>query len=386
MQWLALMPLRGGSRSIPGKNIRPIAGRPLFAWSLEQALVSQCFDACYVATDSAGIAAAVEREFGNAVTVVGRSAETATDTASTESVMLEFQARVPFDVLALIQATSPLTRAEDYRAARAKFIDENLDSLLTGVESKRFFWTRDGKPLNYDPARRPRRQEFDGMLMENGAFYLTRAHVLREHRCRLGGRVGVHAMAAETAIEVDDPKDWDEVERLLGARARDRDPGGRPRLRALVVDVDGTLTDGGMYYGAGGEALKKFDTRDAKGLALVRAQGVRVCVISAEDSPAVAARMRKLGIADYHPGVADKLALLRRLAVDWGLGLEEIGFIGDDLGDLDCLAAVGAAFCPADAVTEVRRQAHYVCLHRGGHGAVREVCDLVAGWPAPDPR
>ena len=130
MRWVALMPLRGGSRSIPDKNLRPIAGRPLFAWSLEQAVASECFDEVFVSTDSQEIATCVRHGMDSTVTVIDRSAVTATDTASTELAMLEFQSRNSFDVVCLVQATSPLTTAPDFRAAKQKFVSEKLDSLL----------------------------------------------------------------------------------------------------------------------------------------------------------------------------------------------------------------------------------------------------------------
>jgi N-acylneuraminate cytidylyltransferase len=220
MKWVALMPLRGGSRSIPSKNLRALAGRPLFAWSLEAAVASECFDEIYVSTDSPEIGRAVEREFSSSVQVVGRPAETATDTASTESVMLDFQERVAFDVLALIQATSPLTQAEDFRRAKRRFSEEGADSLLTAVESKRFFWTRDGAPINYDPAHRPLRQQFRGLLMENGAFYFTRGTTLRTCRARLGGKIAIYQMPDETGVEVDEPLDWLVAEHLVLERTR----------------------------------------------------------------------------------------------------------------------------------------------------------------------
>jgi N-acylneuraminate cytidylyltransferase len=378
MRWVALMPLRAGSKSIPGKNLRPLAGRPLFAWSLGEAIASACFDAVYVATDSEEIGTLANALFPGQVQVVDRSPETATDTASTESVMLEFQGRHPFDVLCLIQATSPLTRAAHFRGAREKFEVEGLDSLLSGVETRRFFWTPRGRPLNYDPAARPRRQDFEGAYLENGAFYLTRAAILRDTRCRLGGRIGIYPMPPETAIEIDEPADWAVAERgLLESR---RAPEATTGIRALVVDVDGTLTDGGMYYGASGEALKRFDTRDGKGLEQLRTRGrMIVCVITGEDSPAVAARMRKLRIEHYFPGVQDKLPVLEDWARRLGLRLEQIAYMGDDLGDLECLTAVGFALCPADAALEVRAAADYICSCAGGAGAVREACELLLG-------
>lgn len=375
MNWVALMPLRGGSKSIPDKNIRPLAGRPLFAWSLGAALDSGCFDAVYVATDSESIRDSVEKTFPDGVLFAERSPGSATDEASTEQVMLEFQAQVAFDVLALVQATSPLTRAQDFREAKARFLDEGLDSLLSAVPTGRFVWTADGEALNYDPARRPRRQDFTGSFVENGAFYLTRAAVLRDARCRLGGRIGVHAMHADAIHEIDEPGDWAVVERLVRRHAVP--PERLRRIRVLVVDVDGTLTDGGMYYGADGEALKKFDTRDGKGLERLRESGVHVSVITAEDSPSVASRMVKLGLDDYHAGVADKPALLSELLATWRCGLDEVAWVGDDLGDLECMTQVGLACAPADARAAVREAADYVCAQAGGRGAVREVCDLI---------
>jgi N-acylneuraminate cytidylyltransferase len=379
MKWVALMPLRGGSRAIPSKNVKRMAGRPLFAWSLEAAVESGCFDEIYVATDSPEIRSAVAREFPARVHVIGRPAETATDTASTESVMLHFQTQVGFDVLCLIQATSPLTRADDFRQAKRQFLEEGADSLLTAVDSRRFYWTRAGSPLNYDPANRPRRQQFAGLLMENGAFYFTRAPTLRTCRARLGGKIAIYRMAEETGVEVDEPIDWLVAEHRVLERMR---PSGRLAdrcrgVRVLAVDVDGTLTDGGMYYGPDGEILKKFDTRDAKGLARLQARGIRVVVLTGEDSPAVAARMKKLEIAEYYPAVADKLALLQECAGRWGVALQAVAYVGDDVGDLECLRAVGLPCCPADAVPEIRRQVEYVCVNPGGRGAVREVCDLI---------
>jgi len=377
MRWVAFMPLRANSKSIPDKNIRSIAGRPLFAWSLEQAIASCCFDEIYVATDSPRIRSNVLIQFPTGVSVLERSAETCTDMASTESVMLEFQQKIAFDVICLIQATSPLTRAENFRIAKQKFLANNLDSLLTAVPSKRFFWTKTGAAINYDPANRPRRQDFEGWLMENGAFYFTRKTLLAETGNRLGGRIGIHEMSPETALEIDEISDLAIVEQLLLQRQQKFDRMPTTRIRLFALDVDGTLTDGGMYYGSDGEALKKFDTRDAHGLQLLRESGIRVCVLSSENSPAVAARMKKLKIDEYYPGVKDKFAMIEQKLPSWGVALHEIAYMGDDLCDLRCLQRVGLAICPADAVLEVLRHVHHVCLRSGGHGAVREACDRI---------
>ncbi|BCT66792.1 acylneuraminate cytidylyltransferase [Nitrosospira sp. NRS527] len=381
MRWVALIPLHGNFESIPilRNATRHIAGRPLFAWVLEQAIASGCFDTIYVITDSSvEIRKKISDEFPTSdKTIKVLDYAAVKDDGSMDSALLEFQQKIPFDVVCLVQAASPLTRAEDFRAAKHKFLSENLDSLLTAVQSKRFFWTPAGAPVDHDPRKRPVPKDIEGYLVENGAFYLTGAKSLRDHGCRLGGHIGIHEMAAETAIEVIDEAAWMAVEQLLlkqnliSAKAR------ASQVKVLVLDVDGTLTDAGMYYGPAGEALKKFNTRDAHGLQLLRENGISVCVISSEDSPAVAARMKKLRIDEYYPGVQNKLPLLLELAQRWGISLQNIGYVGDDLTDLKCLSRVGSAFCPADAVPEILRQVHYVCKYSGGHGAVREVCDLI---------
>lgn len=375
MRCVAYMPLRGGSRSIPDKNIRLMAGRPLFAWALGAALESGCFDEVWVGTDSDRISNAVEHSFAGQVRLFRRGPDTCTDEASTESALLEFAAAIPFDVLCTVQATSPLTRPEDFRAALHQFRGQNADSLLTATRVRRFYWTSDGQALNYDPHQRPRRQDFAGSLMENGAFYLTRRAILESRQCRLGGRIVIHEMPDECAVEIDEPADWPLVERQL--RRNRIEPQSLARIRALVVDVDGTLTDGGMYYDAGGEAMKKFNTRDAHGLQRLQQAGLQVGVVTAERSEAVHARMRKLGIRHYLPGQHDKRAALDALVREWGCALEDLAYVGDDLTDLAAFEAAGLACCPADAEEAVRARADYVTKLPAGAGAVREVCELL---------
>lgn len=218
MKIVALIPLRGGSKSIPKKNIKSLGGKPMAAWVLEACANCSLIADVYVSTDSAEIADVV-RSLGLGIKVVERPAEFATDEASTESVMLHFRDQVAFDALVTVQATSPLLASEDLDAALQRFIDSELDSMVSAVRTKRFFWNDDGSPINYDPLRRPRRQEFSGTLMENGAFYVTRREILDRHQCRLGGKIGVYEMDESTAVEIDEPEDWAHVEMLLAKRS-----------------------------------------------------------------------------------------------------------------------------------------------------------------------
>jgi YrbI family 3-deoxy-D-manno-octulosonate 8-phosphate phosphatase len=148
-------------------------------------------------------------------------------------------------------------------------------------------------------------------------------------------------------------------------------------VRLLCVDVDGVLTDAGMYYGHDGEVLKKFNTRDGMGLARVREAGVAVAIISGEDSAIVHARAAKLKIDDVFIGAANKRVAIDELCGRHGLQLEQVAFIGDDLNDLPALECVGLACAVADAADPVLAAAHFVTKRRGGDGAVRELCEFL---------
>lgn len=191
-----------------------IAGKPLCAWCIEEALQVAQIQGVFVSTDSSEIKRVVQA-IDSRIRVIDRPPELATDEASTESVMKHFASLVDFENLITLQATSPLLTASDLEKAIDIFLGNGCDSLVTGVRCKRFFWHDNGLPINYEPIKRPRRQEFKGTFMENGAFYITRRQVLDELGCRLGGKVGMYEMDECNAIEIDEPADWDVVEKLL---------------------------------------------------------------------------------------------------------------------------------------------------------------------------
>ena len=148
-------------------------------------------------------------------------------------------------------------------------------------------------------------------------------------------------------------------------------------IRLLVLDVDGVLTDGRLYYGPRGEALKVFDVRDGYGLVALRRAGVEIAVISGRRSPAVAVRCRELKVRHVHQGVTDKLAVFERLRARLKLAPEACACVGDDIPDVPLMNAVALPFAVADAPPAVRRAAAVVTRRGGGRGAVREVCDLL---------
>jgi CMP-N-acetylneuraminic acid synthetase len=219
---VALIPLRGGSKSIPYKNIAPIAGKPLCYWVLKAATEAPSIAEVFVSTEDPKIRSTVE-SLGLDVRLINRPPELSEDLTTTDAVMYHFlQTQPNFDILFTIQATSPLTTADDLEQALAYFRESGHDSMLTGVRVKRFFWDESGIPHNYDPANRPMRQQFKGSIMENGAFYITKKEVLEREQNRLGGKIGVFEMPDDTAVELDEPEDWSVIEKMLIARQKEK--------------------------------------------------------------------------------------------------------------------------------------------------------------------
>ena len=149
------------------------------------------------------------------------------------------------------------------------------------------------------------------------------------------------------------------------------------RVRLLATDVDGVLTDAGMYYSESGDEWKKFNTRDGMGLKLLQKAGIVTALVTQEQTKLVARRAEKLAIPEVHQGIYDKLAALREIAARHGLPLDQVAYIGDDVNDLAALEAVGFSAAPADGLPPVLKVVDYVCRKKGGEGAVREVADLI---------
>ncbi len=380
---VAFIPVRGGSKSIPLKNIRPICGMPLIYWTVKSACSCEYIDEVYIATDSDDIRRAVESFTGriddnsfSKVRLIGRSAENASDTASTESVMLEFAQSHDFDNIVLIQATSPLLTDEDLRNGFLLYNTEGTDSVLSVVRQKRFNWAVDDRgnahPVNYDPFNRPRRQEFEGYLVENGAFYITSRSSLIATRNRISGNIKASEMDAASYLEIDEPDDFFLIETLLQNRLRSS-AAGDLKIKMFLTDCDGCLTDGGMYYSEKGDELKKFNTKDGKGFSLLKGKGVITGIITGEDVALNRRRADKLNLDIYEPGCTDKLTKVMKLCEQYNINIENVCYIGDDLGDLELIRAVGFGCAPCDAVTEIRQAAEYVTSAGGGEGVIREV-------------
>ena len=380
---IAFLPVRGGSKSIPLKNIKPFCGKPLVCWNIEALEQCKAVDEVVVATDSDKIEEVVTSQGYKKTRVYRRLAENACDTASTESVMLEYirYAQLPAEhIFMLVQATSPLTETIHFTEALQLYAKGDYDSILSCVRNYRFFWNADGTSMNYDYMNRPRRQDFGGMLMENGAFYINKVGHILANGNRLGGRIGIYEMPEYTATEIDEPDDWVVLENLMRRHVLPHRGKASAMIKLFISDIDGTLTDGGMYYSEHGDELKKFNTRDGMGFGLLKKAGIKTAIITSEDRRLNQDRADKLRLDYLVQGKCEggKLAAAQTICKGLGITLNEVAYIGDDINCIDLLSAVGLAACPADAHPRVKDIADIkVMSKKGGEGCVREFIESI---------
>ena len=380
---LAFIPVRGGSKSIPLKNIKPFCGKPLVCWNIEALEACNLVDEVIVATDSDDIWRTVESRNYQKTILYRRSPENACDTASTESVILEFinYAHLNSDcIFMLVQATSPLTQAQHFTEALQMYAIGEYDSILTCVRNYRFFWNEDGTSMNYDYTNRPRRQNFNGMLMENGAFYINTVKNILKFGNRLCGKIGFYEMPEYTATEIDEPDDWNVLESQMLRYVLSKKPKEKKKIKLFLSDVDGTLTDGGMYYSENGDELKKFNTRDGMGFQLLREAGIKTGIITSENTKIVENRVKKLKIDYLRQSKCDggKVAVAQEICDELGITFDEVAYIGDDINCFEILSMVGYAACPADACNKIRGIRNITIMEKnGGDGCVREFVERI---------
>ena len=374
---IAFIPVRGGSKGIPGKNIKPFLGKPLMYWVMYELQYTQSIDKIILATDSNDIKTVALSFNLSKLEIYDRKDENAQDHSSTESVMIEYISSQNFqkdDCLMLVQVTSPLTTRDHFSEAMELYKTSHFDSILSCARVKRFFWNKDGKPENYDYKSRPRRQDFKGALLENGALYINTVGNIIENQNRLSGTIGIYEMPEYTSVEIDEPEDWIVAESLMRKHASNNIQ-EKPSIKLFVSDVDGVLTDAGMYYCENGDELKKFNTHDGMAFQILREHGVKTGIVTSEDTKIVSKRAAKLKVDYLYQGKKHKgkLHSVKEICDNEGISLDEVAYIGDDINCFELLSSVGYAACPNNAVAKIKSIPNIIQLTKnGGEGVVRE--------------
>lgn len=375
---VVVIPARGGSKGLPGKNVARVGGIPLIKRAVYSAAAAQTVDAVVVTTDDDVIAGLAEEAGAR---VIARPPELAGDDATSESAVLhalaEYQSSEPcaVGVVVLVQATSPFIDARAIDRAVDRVRTTETDVVFSAVKSHAFIWGPSDTGLrgvNHDSAMRLRRQDLPVQYRETGAWYVMDAEGFVRAGHRFFGAVGAVEVDPATAIDIDDAGDLAAAQALASLV----DTADSLAARALVTDFDGVHTDDTVRVCESGAESVAVSRADGMGLAALRTAGVPVLILSKERNPVVGARGAKLGI-ETKQAIDDKLTVLRDWAVSHRLRLSDVAYVGNDINDLPCLEAVGWPIAVPNAHPSVIRASRLVLARPGGRGALRDVADRI---------
>lgn len=390
-----VIPARGGSVGIPSKNLATVGGIPLIRRAVQAALRAPSARDVVVSTDSEAIAEIAESEGAD---VVHRPDNLATSSATSETAVrhaidqLRATGSTVSEFTVLVQCTSPFIDVEDIELVLATMRSRGADSCWTVSQTHNFLWRQqeDGTAaaVNHDGSLRRPRQELEPQYVETGAAYGFRTSAFLEAGTRFCGRTALAVVPASRSMEIDAPFDLTLARHWHAALAEheERPVAAPDRLRAVVMDFDGVMTDNSALVLQSGEEAVIVNRSDGLAISRLRTETeAALLVLSTETNPVVARRCEKLQL-ECLTGVADKRPALVQWLDDRGISASECLYIGNDLNDLSCMTLVGFAVAPNDAAPEVCAVADLVLASGGGRGAVRELVDwLLASGCLPKP-
>lgn len=397
---LALIPARGGSKGIPRKNIRSFAGYPLIAWSIAAAKQAAGVTRIIVSTDDEEIAA-VAREYG-AETPFLRPVEFAQDQTTDLPVFehalqwLEANENYQPEVVIQLRPTSPI-RPRDCVDSAVNILLEHVDAdCVRGVvpagqnPHKMWRFAGEGQPMKpllevegiAEPYNAPR-QILPPVYWQTGHIDAIRVSTIREKHSLTGDVIYPLMLDPRYTVDIDTLSDWAKYEALANSGLEMVTPGKlkRPmpeKIDLIISDFDGVITDNRVWVNEDGTEYVAAYRSDSIGVQYLRASGIDVMIISSESNRVVEARARKMGVQVIHGvGIHDKGRVMRDVLEQKNIRAENVIYIGNDLNDLPCFEIAGWSVAVADAYPEVVRAADFVSSKAGGHGALREVCDLI---------
>ncbi|XP_068164353.1 N-acylneuraminate cytidylyltransferase A [Antennarius striatus] len=380
----ALILARGGSKGIPLKNIKMLAGVPLLGWVLRAAADSNMFDSVWVSTDHDEIER-VAKSWG--AKVHRRSPEVSKDSSTSLETIQEFVRFNPeVDVVCNIQATAPCLHPFHVKEAVEMITLQGFDSVFSVVRRHQFRWqevkTGSGgltKPFNLDPTNRPRRQDWDGELCENGSLYFTTRNLIINEGLLQGGKVAYYEMLPEYSVDIDVDIDWPVAEqRVLRYGYFGR---ATPEVVHLMFcNVSGCLTEGRIFLSASGEEMLSINTRDTTGIRMLQREDVEVILLTSSEDPVAQSLADKLakrtGCRVVQVGV-EPLEVLDLIVMEKKLQWKDVAYMGNDEPDVKCLNVAGLSAVPRDAPVVAINAAKYTCHSLGGRGAMREFAEHI---------
>ena len=402
---LALIPARGGSKGIPRKNIKDFAGYPLIAWSIAAGLQAKSVSRVIVSTDDAEIAA-VARESG-AETPFLRPAELAQDRTTDFPVFehalkwLEDIEGYKPEIVVQLRPTSPIRPKDMVDQAVGILVQhpeaDSVRGVVPAAQNPHKMWRFNGydAPMNpllevegiAEPYNAPR-QALPPVYWQTGHIDAIRATTISRKHSLTGGVVYPLVIDPRYTVDIDTPADWEKYQALVYSGLEMVMPEGKSRrpmprrVELVICDFDGVITDNRVWVDQDGRETVAAFRSDSPRIRELRERGTDVMILSSEPNPVVAARAKKMGVEAIHGiGIQDKGRVMRDVLAQKNIPAENVIYIGNDHNDLPCFEVAGWSVAVADAYPEVIRAADYVLNARGGHGALREVCDLILNRP-----
>lgn len=393
---MALIPARGGSKGLPRKNIKSLGGHPLIGYSIAAALNAKLVSRTVVTTDDPEIGERA-REYGAEVPFL-RPAEFAQDDTRDLPVFQHalkwFSDQEDYrpDVVVQLRPTSPFRPPELIdKAIQILLNNPGATSVRGVVPSKQNpfkMWTiePDGNMVPLletefeEPFNMPR-QELPPTFWQTGHIDVIKIETITNGSMS-GLKVYAYQIDPLFSVDLDNPLDWQRAEmrlKSIGSKIVLPPPQKNifpEEVSLVVLDFDGVLTDDRVYVNQHGEETVAAHRGDGMGIAQLIKTGIEVVILSKEKNPVVKARADKLGIPAYQ-GIDEKGKELQSLMADRGVSSEQVVYLGNDINDLPCFPLVGLAAAVADAHPKVIERAQLVLSKNGGHGAVRELCDLL---------
>jgi YrbI family 3-deoxy-D-manno-octulosonate 8-phosphate phosphatase len=397
---LALIPARGGSKGIPRKNIRNFAGYPLIAWSIAAAKQALCVTRVIVSTDDPEIAA-IAREHGAEAPFL-RPSELAKDNTTDLPVFehairwLEENEGYQPEILVQLRPTSPI-RPKDCVDDTVRILMEHADAdCVRGVvlagQNPHKMWrlAGDGQPMNPllqvegidEPYNAPR-QLLPPVYWQTGHIDAIRVSTIKQKKSLTGDVIYPLVIDPRYTVDIDNLSDWAKFEELVASGLEMVVPGRKRRsmpdkIDLIISDFDGVLTDNRVWVDQDGKETVAAYRSDSIRIKELRERGIDVLILSSEVNRVVEARAKKIGVEAIHGiGIQEKGNVMREVLEQKNVKAENVIFIGNDLNDLPCFEVAGWSVAVADAYPEVIRAADFVLSRPGGHGALRELCDLV---------
>jgi YrbI family 3-deoxy-D-manno-octulosonate 8-phosphate phosphatase len=385
MECLAIIPARGGSEGIPNKNIQFVAGKPLLAYSVEQAIESKLISRVIVSTDDEKIGA-IAQEFG--AEVVWRPDEISVNTASSESALLhtleylEQTENYHPELISFLQCTSPLTSSKDIDGTIKSLLEENADTALAVVPFHYYLWENgeggNAFGINHDKSVRLLRQEIEPQFLETGAIYVMRVSGFKQVKHRFFGKTSMYVMPNERRWEIDEPIDLVVAETLILQNRKQNLRQSLPtEVSVIVLDFDGVFTNNKVVVLQNGQEAVICDRGDGMGISSLNELNIPIWVLSSESNPVGKHRCEKLGIPCFYNLGMNKSETFSKLIASENINSEQAIYVGNDVNDLACMDMAGFGIAVADAHPSVLKNADYVLNHSGGDGAIRELCDLL---------